>query len=215
MVTQLIPQFCVLKAEIKQENKQTIPDIRSRFNVFSPTTERFTFPLWTVSILRICLKIIIIKKRVIDKEILTYFFHQLLKKRTNKNSYRNQQQFLKTFNFQLNVYTSINSTGDKFYPEQNYSTESRAMGYNRLQMVWQCSVCCKGEVTVDDEGFSGREKAISQLKNLNSILENCTLSKVLSYSTDVMLDKSLPSVSLTGNCTLSPFWVRQLEIRGY
>lgn len=54
-------------------------------------------------------------------------------------------------------------------------------------MVWQCSVCCKGEVTVDDEGFSGREKAISQLKNLNSILENCTLSKVLSYSTDVML----------------------------
>lgn len=80
---------------------------------------------------------------------------------------------------------------------------------------WYGGVCCKGEVTVNDEGFSGREKAISQLKNLNSILENSTLSKVLSYSTDVMLDKSLPSVSLTGNCTLSPFWVSQLEIHGY
>jgi len=31
--------------------------MRSRFNAFSPIIERFTFPLWTVSILRICLNI--------------------------------------------------------------------------------------------------------------------------------------------------------------
>lgn len=37
--------------------KDTIPDMRSRFNAFSPITERFIFPLWTVSIFRICLKI--------------------------------------------------------------------------------------------------------------------------------------------------------------
>lgn len=49
--------------------------MRSRFNAFSPITERFIFPLWTVSILRICLKIKKKKqkrkKRVIAKEILT------------------------------------------------------------------------------------------------------------------------------------------------
>lgn len=68
--------------------------MRSRFNAFSPITERFIFPLWTVSILRICLKNKTKRKEkgVTAKEILTH---------TN---------FYQTFTLETEVVTEISKT---------------------------------------------------------------------------------------------------------
>lgn len=38
------------------------------------------------------------------------------------------------------------------------------------------SFCSKSQLKVHDQEFTGREAAVSQLKNLNSILKNFTLS---------------------------------------
>lgn len=56
-----------------------------------------------------------------------------------------------------------------------YSPEHRAVEHHRVWTAQCCSARSKSSVTLNNQGFSGREAAVSQLKNLNSILMISTL----------------------------------------